>query len=242
LDRVSNAVSGQLIKDLYVEIPADRLREVAATAGVLGDSVRARLPFAPRVRALSDSPAELILNSTWRPTLVVTGVDGLPAVRDAGNVLVPSITVKLSFRLPPTADPHKAQGVIRRAVLTDVPFNAQVELALDAGSSGWNAPARAAWLEAASQEASRQYFGRDAMSMGTGGTIPFMGMLGAKFPATQFMVTGVLGPQSNAHGPNEFLHIDYAKRVTATVAHVLAAHAETAGNRTSGSPLPFGEK
>jgi len=225
LDRVSNAASGQLIKDLYVEIPGDRLREVAATAGVLGDSVRARLPFAPRVRALSDSPAELILNSTWRPTLVVTGVDGLPAVRDAGNVLVPGITVKLSFRLPPTADPHKAQGVIRRAVLTDVPFNAQVELALDAGSSGWNAPVRAAWLEAASQEASRQYFGRDAMSMGTGGTIPFMGMLGAMFPATQFMVTGVLGPQSNAHGPNEFLHIDYAKRVTATVAHVLAAHA-----------------
>ena len=165
----------------------------------------------------------MILNSTWRPTLVVTGIDGLPAVRDAGNVLVPSIRVQLSFRLPPSSDPAKAQEVIRSALTSDPPFNARVEWVLDSGNAGWNAPATAPWLQRATQEASRNFFDCDAMSMGTGGTIPFMAMLGARFPATQFMVTGVLGPQSNAHGPNEFIHIGYAKKVTAATAMVIAS-------------------
>ena len=225
LDRVSNARSGELLKDLYVEIPEERLAQAAATATVLGDSVRARLPFAPGVEPVSGAAAELILNSTWRPTLVVTGMDGLPCVRNAGNVLVPSIRVKLSFRLPPSGDPDRAQQAVRRALTRDPPFNARVEWSLDSGNAGWNAPATAPWLERATREASRNYFERDAMAMGTGGTIPFMAMLGARFPSTQFMVTGVLGPQSNAHGPNEFLHIEYAKRLTGAVAHVLAAHA-----------------
>jgi acetylornithine deacetylase/succinyl-diaminopimelate desuccinylase-like protein len=60
--------------------------------------------------------------------------------------------------------------------------------------------------------------------MGEGGTIPFMGMLGARFPDAQFLITGVLGPGSNAHGPNEFLHLPMARRITATVSHVLDAH------------------
>jgi acetylornithine deacetylase/succinyl-diaminopimelate desuccinylase-like protein len=225
LDRVSNPRSGELLKDLYVEIPEERLAQARATATVLGDSVRARMPFAPGVGPVSGAAVDLILNSTWRPTLVVTGMDGLPPVRDAGNVLVPSIRVKLSFRLPPSGNPDKAQEAVRRALTKDPPFNARVEWALDSGNAGWNAPATAPWLERATQEASRDYFAREAMSMGTGGTIPFMAMLGARFPSTQFMVTGVLGPQSNAHGPNEFLHIEYAKRLTGAVAKVLAAHA-----------------
>jgi acetylornithine deacetylase/succinyl-diaminopimelate desuccinylase-like protein len=142
--------------------------------------------------------------------------------------LVPSIRVKLSFRLPPSADPEKAHEVIRRVLTSDAPFNARVEWVLDSQNAGWNAPATAPWLERAAQEASRNFFDRDAMAMGTGGSIPFMAMLGARFPATQFMVTGVLGPQSNAHGPNEFLHIDYAKRLTGAVAQVLAAHLRAA--------------
>lgn len=225
LDRVSNARSGEVLKELYVRIPEERLTQAAATATVLGDSVRARMPFAPGVEPVPGTTAELILNSTWRPTLVVTGMDGLPPIRNAGNVLVPSIRVKLSFRLPPSADPEFAQAAVRRALTEDPPFNARVEWSLDSANAGWNAPASAPWLLEATQQASRNYFQRDAMSMGTGGTIPFMAMLGTRFPNTQFMVTGVLGPHSNAHGPNEFLHIEYAKRLTGAVAHVLAAHA-----------------
>ena len=93
---------------------------------------------------------------------------------------------------------------------------------------GWNAPETAPWLAESMQAASREFFGRDAMYMGTGGSIPFMGMLGQKFPGTQFLVTGLLGPHSNAHGPNEFLHIATGKRLTACVARVLADHAKRA--------------
>ena len=228
LDRVSNSRNGEVLKDLHERIPEERLEQAAATAAVLGDSVRARMPFAPGVEPVSGSAVELILNSTWRPTLVVTGMDGLPPIRNAGNVLVPDIRVKLSFRLPPSADPGKAADAVGRTLTQDPPFNAQVEWSLDSANAGWSAPATAPWLQRATQEASRRYFERDPMSMGTGGTIPFMAMLGARFPNTQFMVTGVLGPHSNAHGPNEFLHIDYAQRLTGAVAHVLAAHADGA--------------
>ena len=76
------------------------------------------------------------------------------------------------------------------------------------------------------QQASREFFGKPAMFMGMGGTIPFMAMLGEFFPEAQFVITGVLGPKSNAHGPNEFLHIPYAKKLTACVAQVLADHFE----------------
>jgi acetylornithine deacetylase/succinyl-diaminopimelate desuccinylase-like protein len=139
--------------------------------------------------------------------------------------LVPRLGVKLSFRLPPTAHPGNAAAAIRAALEADPPCKARVKFTSDADNAGWNAPPLDPWLEEAVHEASRGVFGREGMSMGVGGTIPFMAMLGERFPRTQFLVTGVLGPHSNAHGPNEFLHIDYAKRLTAAVAHVIARHA-----------------
>jgi acetylornithine deacetylase/succinyl-diaminopimelate desuccinylase-like protein len=145
-------------------------------------------------------------------------------VSNAGNVLAPRLSVKLSFRLPPTVDAERAAGAIRHALETDPPYGARVSFTSGA-NGGWNAPALEPWLERAAQEASERFYGREVMAMGVGGTIPFMAMLGERFPSTQFLVTGVLGPHSNAHGPNEFLHIDYAKRLTGAVAHVLARHA-----------------
>src|SRR3546814_1036024 len=97
-------------------------------------------------------------------------------------------------------------------------------LELEKASTGWNAPAMSPWLEKAIDAASQEFYGRPAMYMGEGGSIPFMGMLGEKFPGAQFMITGVLGPHSNAHGPNEFLHIPMGKKVTASVARVIAEH------------------
>ncbi len=97
----------------------------------------------------------------------------------------------------------------------------------DAAAQGWNAPPTAPWLEAALAHASQDWFGRPAVAMGEGATIPFMAMLGERFPAAQFVITGVLGPGANAHGPNEFLHVPTAARLTGCVAQVLAAHART---------------
>jgi len=173
---------------------------------------------------MGESNAERILNRTWRPTLSVTGAEGLPAIADAGNVLRPETALKLSVRIPAGVDPAKATEALTGALLRDPPHGARVNVHAEKGGPGWNAPPFSPWLDAAMREASLRHFGRPAMSMGEGGTIPFMGMLGAKFPEAQFMITGVLGPESNAHGPNEFLHIPTGQRLTACVADVLSRH------------------
>jgi acetylornithine deacetylase/succinyl-diaminopimelate desuccinylase-like protein len=189
---------------------------------VLGAAVSGKIPFAKGVHALSNDPLELLINSTWRATLAVTGADGLPAVQSAGNVLLPEISLKLSLRLPPSCNAERASAAVRRELERDPPYGAQVQFESEGATAGWNAPPLASWLERSISNASREIFGQDAVHVGCGGTIPFMGMLGERFPETQFFVTGVLGPHANAHGPNEFLHIDYARRLTACVALVLA--------------------
>lgn len=224
LGRIEDAASGRMLDALYTDIPEDRRRQARAAAEVLGTSVHAKLPFVAGMQPVSEDLTELLLNSTWRPTLSVTGMDGVPSLDDAGNVLRPYTCLKLSLRLPPGLDPKAAAQAVKHTLERDPPYGARIGFDVDSSEGGWNAPATAPWLEAAVQSASRDFFGRDAMYMGVGGTIPFMGMLSRKFPRTQFLVTGVLGPHSNAHGPNEFLDIATGKRVTACVAEVVAAH------------------
>ncbi len=223
LARLENPVTGDvLLEELNAPIPKDRRAQVTAAARVLDASVSGKLPFAAGVRPLSDDPAELIINSTWRPTLAVTGADGLPPVVSAGNVLLPELTFKLSLRLAPTTDADAAARLIQETLERDPPYGAQVRFTNVSATSGWNAPAFAPWLEQSISAASRAVYGREAIHLGCGGSIPFMGMLGEQFPDTQFFITGVLGPQANAHGPNEFLHVGYAKKLTACVSLVLA--------------------
>lgn len=226
LARVEDAATGNiLVAELHGPIPADRLQQAKAAAQAIGDEVFRKLPFVKGMRPMSEDTVELLLNSTWRPTLSVTGVDGIPPPGSAGNVLRPMTAFVLSFRLPPGVDPQIAGQAVKQALENDPPYGAHVTFELEPGMGGWNAPSTAPWLAAAIQSASKNFFGRDAMYMGTGGSIPFMGMLAEKFPRTQFLVTGVLGPQSNAHGPNEFLDIATGKRVTACVSQVVAEHA-----------------
>ena len=172
---------------------------------------------------------EALLNRTWRPALSVIGADGFPAIADAGNVLRPRTALKLSLRLPPTVDGAGAASALKRVLEADPPHGATVRFDADEGATGWNAPPTAPWLERAIDDASRRFYEKPAAATGEGGTIPFMAMLGKHFPNAQFLITGVLGPHSNAHGPNEFLHVPYATKLTACVASVLAAHAAQAG-------------
>jgi acetylornithine deacetylase/succinyl-diaminopimelate desuccinylase-like protein len=228
LSRIESPVTGDLLLDeLHVNMPRDRRDQSAAAAQVLGNSVAGRLPWAKGVQAVSNDPTELIINSTWRGTLAVTGADGLPPTGSAGNVLLPELAVKLSLRLPPTCDAARAAQAVREALEREPPYGAQVSFESGSATGGWNAPAFAPWLEESITRASRAIYGRDAVHIGCGGTIPFMGMLGERFPRTQFFITGVLGPHANAHGPNEFLHLGYAKKLTACVSLVLADHART---------------
>jgi acetylornithine deacetylase/succinyl-diaminopimelate desuccinylase-like protein len=228
LARIEDPVSGEIGLDaLRVEIPADRRAQINTAAGVLGDSVAGKMPFAGGVRALSTDPAALITNSTWKPTLAITGADGLPPVASAGNVLLPELSFKLSLRLAPTCEAARAGAAVKKELERDPPYGAQVQFEFDPPASGWNAPSMTPWLESAIERASREIYGEGAVQIGCGGTIPFMGMLGKQFPRTQFFITGVLGPHSNAHGPNEFLEVNYAKKLTACVSLVLVDHAQS---------------
>jgi acetylornithine deacetylase/succinyl-diaminopimelate desuccinylase-like protein len=226
LARIEDPKSGEVLTDeLRVEIPADRRAQIAKTAQILRGAIAAKMPWAQHAHAVSEDPAELITNSTWRATLAITGADGLPAVASAGNVLLPQITLKLSLRLPPMCDASQATAAVKRTLERDPPYGAQVSFDDASGTGGWNAPSFAPWLEQSIMRASEAVYGKEAMHAGCGGTIPFMGMLGEQFPSTQFFITGVLGPHSNAHGPNEFLDIAYVKKLTACVSLVLADHA-----------------
>lgn len=210
--------------ELYSQIPPQRIEQAKEAARVLGNQIYTKFPFAAGTKPVSEDLTELVLNRTWRPQLAVIGMGGLPEPENAGNVALPRATAKLSLRLPPTLEGHKADEVLKKLLESNPPYNCQVAFEDEHSATGWNAPALKPWLEKSVANASQQAFGKPPVYMGEGGTIPFMGMLGEKFPGTQFIVTGVLGPHSNAHGPNEFLHIPMGQKVTACVAQIVADH------------------
>ena len=231
LDRLEDSKTGRLLpQSFHCEMPADRLEQARATAAILGDEIYKRFPWAhadcggSTLFALptTTDPVEALVNRTWKPTLSVTGAEGLPALRDAGNVLRPYTAFKLSLRLPPLVDAGQAVQELKQLLEDNAPYQAKVTFEGEGAASGWNAPATTPWFERALNAASLAHFGAPVGYIGQGGTIPLMNMLSKGFPTAQMMVCGVLGPRSNAHGPNEFLHVPYAKRLTAAVAEVMA--------------------
>ena len=231
LDRLEDSATGRLLpQSFHCAIPADRLAQAKVTAATLGDEVYKRFPWAHYdcegssafTLPMTTDPVEALLNRTWRPTLSVTGAEGFPALRDAGNVLRPYTAFKLSMRFPPLVDAALAVQELKKLLEDNAPYNAKVTFEGGGGATGWNAPSTVDWFENALNDASQSFFGAPCGTLGQGGTIPLMSMLSKGFPKAQMMVCGVLGPRSNAHGPNEFLHVPYAKKLTAAVAHVMA--------------------
>jgi len=232
LDRVEDSATGTiLLPELHVDIPPDRAAQAARTA--THHIVVDQLPLLDGVRPVTDDATEQLLNQTWRPALSVVGVDGIPSLDMGGNVLRPTTAVSLSIRIPPTCDSTAALAALERALTDDPPYGARVTFTRTKHADGWNAPSFAPWLEDALRDASRATFGDEAGAFGEGGTIPFMGMLSAMFPDAQFVITGALGPGSNAHGPDEFLHLPTARRLTSTLALLLDAHVHRAASRAS---------
>ena len=227
LSRLEDPVTGEIKpKELHVDIPAERIEQARHGAEVLGKEIFNKFPWVEGMQPATDDLTELVLNRSWRPQLAITGIGGIPDLDSAGNVLRPHTAAKLSLRLPPTMDGVKAGEFLKQLLETDPPYGAKVTFEVEKDGSGWNAPPLSPWLTEAVSEASEHYFGAPAAYMGEGGSIPFMGMLGEKFPDAQFLITGVLGPHSNAHGPNEFLHIPTGKKVTMVVADVVARHCQ----------------
>jgi acetylornithine deacetylase/succinyl-diaminopimelate desuccinylase-like protein len=226
LDRVEDAETGRIrIPELQAEVPSERLDQIADAAGELGVDAVGRFPYVDGARATVDDPAAQLRATTWEATLEVIAAGGIPALKEGGNVLRPSTTLSLSVRLPPAVDVDRAIAALERELCGDPPHGARVTLQVTEAAAGWDAPPTAPWLATALDHASTETFGRTYGAIGLGGSIPFMAMLGSRFPDVQFVVTGVLGPDSNAHGPNEYLHLPTAQNVTLAVAHLLEAHA-----------------
>ena len=234
LDRLEDSATGRLLPaSFHCEVPAERLVQAKATAAILGDELFKRFPWAhadcggasQSMLPTTTDPLQALLARTWLPTLSVTGADGLPELKNAGNVLRPYTAFKLSLRLPPLIDAATAVAELKALLEDNAPYQARVTFEGAAGATGWNAPGTAPWFEQALNKASTDFFGAPCGHIGQGGTIPLMNMLSQGFPKAQMMVCGVLGPKSNAHGPNEFLHVPYAKKLTAAVAQVISAAA-----------------
>jgi len=225
LDRIQDPQTGEFrIPEFLVDVPPNRLKEIQNCAKVMGNSVHSEISFVKGAKPVSDDIETLLLNRTWRPTLSITGIDGIPDLTKAGNVLRPYTTVKFSIRLPPTLNPDRACEAFQKVLTENTPYGAQVSVEIDKCGMGFDCPPLEEWLENSLQKSSNYYFKKPALFIAEGGSIPFMGLLKKRFPKTQFVITGVLGPQSNAHGPNEFLHIDFGKRITACVVSILVDH------------------
>jgi len=223
LNRIEDAETGAvLVPELNKEIPDYRIQQQKEAAQILGEEIHREMPFVPGARPAHNDVLELLLNRSWRATVSYTGADGFPTVAAGGNVLRTSSTLKLSVRTPPHVNAPEAAQALKKVLEKDPPYGASVTFNVLACMSGWASPKLAPWLEETITEAGVSVFGKKEAYLGEGGSIPFMGMLGEKFPQAQFVITGVLGPQSSAHGPNEFLHIEMAKNVTAVVAYVLS--------------------
>ena len=229
LDRIEDSATGRVLPTAFhAPIPEERIAQARVASGILGAAMVKRFPWSGHTRPMVDDLPEVVLNRTWRPALAITGADGLPSIANAGNVLRPVTRLKLSLRLPPTVDGERASVELKKLLEHDPPLSATVRFEAESAATGWNAPVTASWLADAVEAASRANYAQPSGAIGEGGTIPFMGMLGKQFPAAQFLITGVLGPKSNAHGPNEFLHVPYAKKLTASVAEIVVAHARRA--------------
>jgi acetylornithine deacetylase/succinyl-diaminopimelate desuccinylase-like protein len=221
LSRLEDEKTGKIkVTALHTKVPKYRVNEMKRMLVALKGEAEA-FPWHNQMEPVTHDLLEGETQRTWGPTLSIVGSDGIPAIKDGGNVLRPYTALKLSFRLPPDIDCYKAMGAVNAILEKNPPYNASIAIDWEDPGNGWHAPKLSPWLDNSIQEASNIYYNKPALSIGEGGSIPFMAMLGEKFPDAQFVITGVLGPGSNAHGPNEFLHIPYGKKLSACVGFIL---------------------
>lgn len=229
LDRVEDSSNGHvLIDELWGEVPDEHVTAASSIADELGDIIASDLPMLAGVDMMGNSGADRILRRNWHPALSIIGIAGIPEPVDAGNVLRTHTSALLSMRLPPTVSSTIAAGRLHDVLTTDVPSSAQVRTTVHSLADGWVAPPLAPWLSKALEDASMENFGHAPGLTGEGGSIPFLASLGRRYPNVQIVATGVLGPDSNAHGIDEMLDLVTAVHVTNSVITLLAAHALSA--------------
>lgn len=223
LDRIENAKTGEiLLNEFYAAIPENRMAQMKEIVRLTGKDIHRHIPLYEATRPMSEDPLALIINSTWKPSLSYTGADGMPHVDRAANVLREFTKLTLSFRIPPTVDTVLPLKRLKQVIEQNPPYGASISYTPLKHAKGWNMPEMGPALENAIDLAAESCFGKPPCYSGDGGSIPFMTLLSERFPDAKFLITGALSLDSNAHGPNEFLHIGYVKKITLAVAGMIA--------------------
>lgn len=169
-----------------------------------------------------DSLPDMYLNNTWRANMSITGIDGLPPIKTAGNVLRASTTARLSIRLPPSCKPDVALEGLKKTLSTDVPYNCHLDIQSGMTGSGWCMKALDERMSGIVSKAGSDFFdGADTGTYGMGGSIPFLSELDKMYPEAYIFAIGLIGPKANAHGPNECMNLAFAKKLTCSLSHML---------------------
>ncbi len=223
LDRVEDSKTGEfLLKEFYGQIPKKRLEQIHQTAKLSGEKIISDIPLVEGAVPMSQDPVELIINSTWKPMISYIGATGIPPVEEAANALRESTKLLLSIRTPPNVETIAASKALKNILEQDPPYGAEISIKILKHANGWEMPDMGNALKKRVNESSAMCFNEETAYSGEGGSIPFMTLLSKKYPSSKFIITGVLGPQANAHGPNEFLHIPYVKKLTLALANIIS--------------------
>ena len=224
LSRVENCATGEITDPAFnCPIPAERRNQIDAAAKLLADKVTDDFPWAGNTQPRFATISENLLAQTWKPQLAIIGAEGIPSLQEAGNVLRPETALRLSIRIPPCVDPEKALASLKAKLTENIPYGAEASIENTQAASGWNAPLEAPWFTKAVEEIGHSVFGTPSAYIAEGGSIPILNLFADTFPGSQMFVTGVLGPASNAHGPDEMLDIGYTVKLTTAVANLLHA-------------------
>lgn len=222
LSRLEREADGWIIPEyLHAEIPEAVRAEARRIAAEHGDVVATGMPAVPGLTLMGEDAVDRILATTWEPTLSFVGIGGVPPIEQGGNVLRPFTSARLSLRLPPTVDAADAEARVVELLTTDPPYGASVTVDYHESGPGWVAPTPEPWLGDALEAGSKAGFGHGVRFAGVGGSIPFLAMLGARLPGAQLVATGVVGPDTHMHGPDESLYLPAATGVAVTLAHVI---------------------
>jgi acetylornithine deacetylase/succinyl-diaminopimelate desuccinylase-like protein len=225
LDRIENPETGDMLEpSLFVEIPEDRNKQIDAMMKVVGDKYLDNIPWFGKTHPLDKNLKDTIIRNTWKPTLVITGCDGLPDTSTAGNVLRGFTELRLSIRLPPGIDSTKAGETIKAILEKDPPYNAKVEATVVNTGDGWNLNSFSEKLGNTLNIASQRFFNSDMCFFGEGGSVPFVKFFNESFPKADFAVLGVCGPTSNIHGPDENLTLDFVQKLMMCLTFLVAEY------------------
>lgn len=215
LDRIEDPETGILKnQELYVQIPKERDTQMDEMIKILGDKkILESIPWYQNTQPLEKDIKNTVVRNTWKPTLTITGCDGIPDIEHAGNVIRPYTELCLSFRLPPLIDSAKAGQLIKAELEKDPPFNAKVEANIINTGDGWSLSSFSERLRNILNIASQRFFLKDMGFFGEGGSVPFVQFFNNMYPKADFAVLGVNGPFSNIHGPDENLNLDFCQRL-----------------------------